>query len=42
MKRSFFGFSKPRLTYEAIADTEVEPASIEPAEKIKLLLDTPV
>lgn len=42
MKRSFFGFSKPRLTYEAIADTEVEPASIEPAEKIKLLLDTPI
>lgn len=42
MKRSFFGFIKPRLTYEAIADTEAEPAYVEPAEKIKLLLDAPV
>ncbi len=41
MKRSFFGFIKPRLTYEAIADTQAEPAYVQVSEKIRLLLDQP-
>jgi len=42
MKRSFFGFIKPKLTYEAIADTQTEPAYVPVSRKLKFLLDTPL
>ncbi|MFO7839274.1 MAG: 4Fe-4S dicluster domain-containing protein [Desulfosalsimonadaceae bacterium] len=42
MKRSFFGFIKPRLTYEAIVDSDAEPADVPVSEKIQLLLDAPL
>lgn len=42
MKRSFFGFIKPRLTYEAIADSDAEPLDVPVSEKIQILLDAPL
>lgn len=42
MKRSFFGFIKPKLTYEPIADTQAEPVYIQAPQKTRFLLDTPV
>lgn len=42
MKRSFFGFIKPRLTYEAIADSDAEPTDVAVSEKIQILLDAPL
>ncbi|MBS3757960.1 MAG: 4Fe-4S dicluster domain-containing protein [Desulfobacterales bacterium] len=41
MKRSFFGFIKPKLTYEPITDSQPEPVYIQAPQKIRFLLDTP-
>ncbi len=42
MKKAFFGFIKPKLTYEAITDTQAEPVDIPASRKIQYLLDTPL
>ncbi len=42
MKRAFLGFIKPRLTYEAITDTQAEPVYILPSRQIQYLLKTPL
>jgi electron transport complex protein RnfC len=42
MKRSFFGFIKPKLTYAAIEDAQAEPAQVPPPGKIRLFLEAPV
>jgi len=42
MKRSFFGFIKPKLTYSAITDSDALPVSVEASKEIQLLLDTPL
>jgi len=42
MKRSFFGFIKPKLTYSAITDAPAEPAAVPASREIQLLLDTPL
>ncbi|HMA87011.1 MAG TPA: 4Fe-4S dicluster domain-containing protein [Desulfosalsimonadaceae bacterium] len=42
MKRSFFGFIKPKLTYSAITDSDAEPVSLPVSKDIRLLLDTPL
>lgn len=42
MKRSFFGFIKPKLTYSAITDAVPEPAAVPVSREIQLLLDTPL
>lgn len=42
MKKAFFGFIKPKLTYEAITDTQAEPVYIPPSRKVQYLLNTPL
>ncbi|MFP4225443.1 MAG: 4Fe-4S dicluster domain-containing protein [Desulfobacterales bacterium] len=42
MKRSFFGFIKPKLTYSAITDAAAEPAAVPASREIQLILNTPL
>ena len=42
MKRSFFGFIKPKLTYSAITDSDADPVAVPLSKGIRLLLDTPL
>ncbi len=42
MKRSFFGFIKPRLTYDAITDSQAEPEYIPASTHVRYLLDEPL
>lgn len=39
IKRSFFGFVKPKLQYEIIDEAPAEPVSIKPSKQIRLFID---
>lgn len=41
IKRSFFGIARPRLSYEAIPETQPEPVAVVPREKVVLFIFTP-
>ncbi|NOY67978.1 MAG: 4Fe-4S dicluster domain-containing protein [Deltaproteobacteria bacterium] len=41
IKRSFFGFARPSLSYEAIPETQPEPVVVVPREKIVLFIPAP-
>ncbi len=42
IKRSFFGITAPRLTYEPIEEAFGEPMAVKPAKRITLLMDAPL
>ena len=42
MKKSFFGFIKPKLTYEPIRDLDAEPTYVRVSQTIKYILNTPL
>lgn len=42
MKKSFFGFIKPKLTYEPITDSDAELVYIPVSQTIKYILETPL
>lgn len=42
IKRSFFGFIPPRLTYDAISDAQPEPVTVYPKAKVTLFIDAPL
>ncbi|MFP3998430.1 MAG: 4Fe-4S dicluster domain-containing protein [Desulfobacterales bacterium] len=42
IKRSFFGISKPRLTYDTIEDVRPEPVFVKPKKRVTLFIDAPL